>query len=294
MEKIEKQLKDNKPDLSHTSLRTYGYILKRLLKKLDIDVNDYQKLVEKQEEILKILENDTPQSRKTVLAVLISLFGSMKTDKLRVKMLEDANLYNSKLREQKKTEKQEANWMSWEQVQEVYNDVYKELNPLLRKKSPTQRDILRLVDLILLACFVLIPPRRSQDFTEMKVRNYNIDEDNYYDAKRNVFVFNRYKTRGTYGSQTVKVPPNLSTLLKRWIKVNTTDYLLFDTKKGKLTQSRLTLKMNSIFDKKISSSMLRHIFLSSKFGDGPTLKERDEIAQDMGHSVETQFHYTVK
>lgn len=293
MEKITEQLKTNKPDLSHTSLKTYGYILKRLLKKLDIPIEDYKQLVNKQDEILKVLENDTPQSRKTVLAVLVSLFTPIKTDKLRIKMLEDANLYNSKLREQKKTEKQEKNWMSWEQVQQVYADVYKELGPLIRKKNPTQRDILRLVDLILLAVFVLIPPRRSQDFTEMKIKNYNIDEDNYFDSKRNVFVFNRYKTKGTYGSQTVKIPSNLLLLLKKWIKINPTDYLLFDTKKGKLTQSRLTIKLNSIFDKNVSTSMLRHIFLSSKFGDAPTLKERDLIAKDMGHSVETQEFYTV-
>lgn len=285
MEDILRKLKEKKPNLSHTTLKTYGYVLNRLLRLMKMDVQDYEKLVSQQERILQTISHFTPATRKTILAVLVSLFSPEKTQTLRKKMMEDIEATNAVLREQKKTKKQEENWMTWKEVEQVYKDLYKELGPLLNKQHPTQRDQLRLVDLIMLAVFVLIPPRRSQDYTDMKIRNYNINEDNYFDLKKGLFVFNKYKTQKTYGEQKVKLPKTLLTLLKKWIKINDTDWLLFDSKKGQLPTSRLTLKLNNIFDKRISSSMLRHIFLSSQLEGTPTLTQRDELAEAMGHSA---------
>jgi len=39
--------------------------------------------------------------------------------------------------------------------------------------------------------------------------------------------------------------------------------------------------------------MLRHIFISEKIG-GPTLKEKQELAEKMGHSVNQQELYKKK
>ena len=51
----------------------------------------------------------------------------------------------------------------------------------------------------------------------------------------------------------------------------------------------MTKLFNKIFGKRISSSALRHIFLSDKYGD--TVKDMKEDAEKMGHTVETQKTY---
>ena len=295
MDKVIDQLKKNKPSLSLSSLKTYNYILRRLMKKLEMKTEDFQQLINKQDEILEILADESVQVRKTILAVLVSLFGQEKTEKLRKKMLDDANTYNEKLKSQNKTEKQEKNWMSWEEVMGRHKSLSKELSPLLKKDNPSPKDLLRLVDLILLSVFVLIPPRRSQDYTELKLRSYDVNEDNYFDPKRKAFVFNKYKTKKTYGQQIVHLPTNLLKLINRWSKINPHDHLLFDSKGGPLSPSRLTIKLNNIFGKNISSSMLRHIYISEKvLADAPKIREREKVAEAMGHSINTQEYYNVE
>jgi integrase len=51
----------------------------------------------------------------------------------------------------------------------------------------------------------------------------------------------------------------------------------------------MTKIFNKIFGKKISSSALRHIFLSDKYGS--IVKDMKNDAEKMGHTVETQKDY---
>ena len=48
-----------------------------------------------------------------------------------------------------------------------------------------------------------VVPRRSMDYTELKIRNYNPHTDNYY--KKGKFYFNVYKTSKDYGLQNIDV-----------------------------------------------------------------------------------------
>ena len=49
----------------------------------------------------------------------------------------------------------------------------------------------------------------------------------------------------------------------------------------------ITRILNKIFEKRVGSSMLRHIFLSTKYD----IKEMEKDANAMGHSVEEQKKY---
>jgi len=51
----------------------------------------------------------------------------------------------------------------------------------------------------------------------------------------------------------------------------------------------ITRILNKIFDKKIGSSMLRHIFLSDNLGE--VVKNQEQLANDMAHSVRMQRAY---
>jgi len=54
----------------------------------------------------------------------------------------------------------------------------------------------------------------------------------------------------------------------------------------------LSQRLNKIFDGlKISTGMLRHIYISSKLKDVPKLQELEQMAHDMGHSVSEALEY---
>ena len=129
-----------------------------------------------------------------------------------------------------------------------------------------------------------IPPRRNLDYTEFKIKNIDKEKDNYLD--KNELVFNTYKTSKFYNTQKIEIPKELKTILTKWFKVNDTDYLLFDINGSKLTSVKLNQRLEKIFGKKAGANLLRHLYLTQKFGD--TIKknnEIDETMEDMGSSA---------
>ena len=125
---------------------------------------------------------------------------------------------------------------------------------------------------------VYIPPRRSKDYVDFKIKNIDKSKDNY--LIKNKLVFNSYKTAKTYGQQEIIVPPELLKILRKWIKCNPTDYLLFDSNKHQLSNVKLNQRLNKLFDhKKVSTNALRHTFLSEKYQS--TIKANNDMAKDM-------------
>jgi integrase len=130
---------------------------------------------------------------------------------------------------------------------------------------------------------IFIAPRRSLDYTEFKISNINKDTDNYLD--KNELVFNKYKTAKFYNEQRVDCPKELLSILKKWIKTNNNEYLLFDSNGEKLTSVKLNQRLEKIFGKKCSVNLLRHSFLTDRFGDEiERSKKMNNVAQDMGTS----------
>ena len=114
-----------------------------------------------------------------------------------------------------------------------------------------------------------IVPRRAQDFINMKHKNID-PSGNYMDLKKNVFVFNIYKTakknnEELRGTQEISIPKDLKKILTKWISFipDTVDYLLFNAKLEPLTNVTLNQRLNSIFggNKRINS--LRHFYLQN-------------------------------
>jgi hypothetical protein len=122
---------------------------------------------------------------------------------------------------------------------------------------------------------------------------------NYYDMATHQFIFNKYKTAKTYGQQTVEVPNTEEAPLQRTLATLIKFHPLGKQKEFKLlvkadgsnlnTVNAITRLLNRIFGKKIGSSMLRHLFLSSKYGE--VNKEMEADAAAMGHSTSEQKDY---
>jgi integrase len=127
----------------------------------------------------------------------------------------------------------------------------------------------------------------------MKIKNLD-DSCNYID--KNEFVFRDYKTSKFYGEQREKLPKELMKILRKWLKYNNkSDYLLYDKNSNKLTPSKLTKRLNNIFGKNVSTSALRHIILSNKYGELIQLKENlNKDLQKMGSSIAQENIYIKK
>jgi len=292
---MESEIRKNKPNLATSSIKTYLNILNSLGKKMNID-GDYETFYKKNSsKVLDFLQDEKPSRRKTILSALVVLCGECdSTKKYRVQMMKDQETYMTEEKNQSRNETQQENWLSWNEIKHVFEELEKEVKPLLTKKieNLTDKNIKKIQEYILLSLYVLIPPRRSLDYTNFKIKDVDQKIDNFYDVKKKEFVFNTYKTSKKHGEQRVKIPVRLQSILKKWIAINPSDMLLFSENGKELKQNQITNWLNKIFDKKISVNMLRHIYITENvLKDMPKLTHLEEVASDMGNTVNQQMLY---
>tara|TARA_R110000868_G_scaffold38081_5_gene133817 strand:- start:526 stop:1416 length:891 start_codon:yes stop_codon:yes gene_type:complete len=279
MTSLKEHIKQKRPTLSDSSLNTYTSVLKSLHKKVfdgeDIDFDNF----EKSDKILGFLETMEPNKRKTIMSALVVICNDPKP--YRVQMLDDIKETSIKTAKQEKTPEQEEHWISQDALRAKFAELGEDAAHTYKKKNIDMGDLQKIQDFIIISLFHLIPPRRAQDYTEFKTKNVIKENDNWFDEKANELVFTKYKTAKFYGEQRVAIGKELKTILKKWIKTNPSDYLLFDTNGGKLSTVKLNQRLNRIFGstKGMSVNALRHSFLSDKYQD--TIKLKNEMADDM-------------
>ena len=276
-------IKEKRPKLSVSSLKTYKSILTNLYRKCfpDDDEIDLKKF-DDEKCIMEHLKDIVFSKRKTILAALVVITGNKEYTKM---MSSDINEYNKEQLLQKKDGKFE-NMIEISDVEKVMKELEKATKPLFKKENLDMKDYQKIQDYVLLALTsgIYQAPRRSLDWV-MKVKDYDAEKDNYVDMKKKKFVFNNFKTKSSKGQQIIEIPKPLLAILKKWIAIlpSDMDYLLFDGKGGAITPSQITHRLNNIFGTPISTSLLRHIFLTSKFR-GINLKDLSDTANAMGQS----------
>lgn len=265
--------------------------------------------LKKTEEIMKKIGEYAESTQKTLISTIASCL-SLDKDKSGYKTV--YKFYYDKMMEKAKvakeadtsdkTNKQEKNWIEWEEVQKKYNDMTADI---AKQKKPTAEHLLPLV---VLGLYVEIPPRRNQDYLQMVVvkatKKTKIDEfpkdKNYLTITARgtplEFIFNKYKTSKTYGTQKVAIPETLSAVIKKYLKVHSSlvkdksaTSFPFLVSGGEVitADNSITRILNKIFGKNVGSSMLRHIYLSSKYD----INSMKSDAEAMAHSVLQQKDY---
>lgn len=278
MENIKEYIKNKKPTLSGSSITTYSSILKNLyIKVFNDDKFDMTKF-EETDKVLKFLNDIPVNKRKTILSSLVVI-----TDKkpYRDLMLEDVKNYNKDIHKQEKTDEQKESWVNTNQVKEIYTELKNNADLIMKKKNLTPNDLQQIQSYIIMSLLggVYIPPRRSKDYVDFRIKSINQETDNYLD--KNKLVFNSYKTAKTYGRQVVEIPIQLKNILNKWVKINPTDYLLFDTNLNKLSSVKLNQRLNKIFgEKKVGVNQLRHTYLTDKYSH--TIEQQEDIKNTMG------------
>ena len=286
---IIKELKTNRPKLSNGSLKTYKSVLTSLYNEVYGDSDITLDKFNDDKKILKFLKDKKPRTRKTILSALLVL---TKNDNYKDLMIDDIKEYNEEEGKQVKSEKVDDNWINKETLNDIYKDQYNKALSLFKKQNKTTTDLQELQDYIILSLYngLYIPPRRSKDYTEFKITDIDKDVDNY--LIKNTFVFNNYKTKKTYGQQKVTIPNTLLYILKKWIAINPTNYLLFDKNDNKLTSVKLNQRLNKIFNKHASVNQMRKTYMSGKYSDLiDTNKEMLQDFKDMGSSTAQQNIY---
>lgn len=295
MDSIKEHIKKQRPNLSTSSVNSYNSILKNLFIKLEGNKDFDNKIFKDKELITNHLKDVLPKQRKTILSALVVYLddGEIK-DHYREQMIKDIKLSKEEAINQKRDETKD--FIEWNDVINIYNAIKKDVYYLMKAKPEeiTPKEINLIQDYVLLSLYVLIPPRRSLDYIELKQRDFNKESDNYIDMTKNKLIFNQYKTSKFYKTQEVTLPQDLKRILKKWSEINKNEYVLIDTKNKKLNQVQLNQRLNKIFDSKISVNALRHSYLSHKYKDIPELKIMLETAKDMGHSLDQAFEYIQK
>jgi len=305
---IKQSIIEKRPNLSQSSIKTYMSNINQTARELGVELQTTDDIIKNYKEILEFLKKFSPVVRKTKLSAFIVAIDEKEKNtedvnnilaELRVQLYKDANEVNSEENKQKLTKRQEENFITWNEVLEVYEQLRIESEPLFKLKNLTKKQFQRLQDFVILSLYVLTPPRRSMDYTDFKLRNFDKEKDNYMvtTGKKKVptLVFNSYKNASRIGQQKLQISNALRNIIMKWMDKNPHDYLLVGSKgTDKISQPKLNLYLNNIFGKNIGSSMLRHIYLTSKYSD-VDLEDLQATTSAIGNStIERTLKYIRK
>lgn len=258
-----------------------------------------------------------PNTQRGYIIAITSLMGDLKetNPKKYKKTYEEyyklLTEYNTTLKDQtSQSNNEKENWITPERKQEVIANCDKIIDEIGNKRKITEEQYNKLFECLVLALYTKIPPRRNVDYQDMLIVRKNTTQDatnNFLDVASKKFVFNKYKTAGSYKTQTLDIPDDLMKIINLYLKHRPKYLLEKDTaKEGEDTNqflvsfvgepytqnNSMTRILNKIFDAKVGASMLRKLYLTNKYGD--TLDELKSDVAQMGTSVEVAKNNYIK
>jgi hypothetical protein len=128
-------------------------------------------------------------------------------------------------------------------------------------------------------------------------------DKNYLDFDKKAFIFNVFKTSRKEGQVVEEIPDELFSIILQYFKhhpllgkkvtrLTNAPFLVYQDGEPLSQVNAITRILNKIFGKKVGSSLLRHVYLTEKYGD--VKKEMQDDAKAMSHSVQTQQTTYVK
>ena len=153
--------------------------------------------------ILNIIKEYKPTTQRSYIIAICTVLKNSKHQDLYNKYFEILSNFDNQLKVRTdKTDKQEKNWLSNDNIDKISN----ELKSKVVKKVRNKEEYNTLLNYMVLSLYTLHPPRRNIDYSLMKISN-NMDDDmfNYLDMDKEQFIFNNYKTQGKYNSVVVPI-----------------------------------------------------------------------------------------
>ena len=291
-----------------TGVTTF-YSIKKIRKNLDLDVKIPKGHSWITKRVYAYLKNvDKLVTRKNLSVALVSYLKALKAPEKKIKeatqfMLKYAKEVDQIYKNQKKSIKQSANWVDAKELKQFVKEKTNQVaaRKLLSKEKWSLSDKKLAYDYLILILHSNNPPRL--EFAQL-VYTKKADKPatgNYlYQKKKQWYaLINEHKTSRKKGPFVVKFGNSVSRVLNKFRKYFKEEKPVFINKKGKMMSrnsygKRISRIMKDRFGKNISASMLRTIFLSDMYSGLQPLKQMEERAKNMGHSLQTALGKYVK
>ena len=294
--------------LSEQSLNLYKRNLTKLNKNKPIKNFNFLK---NKEEILGIIKDLKPTTQRSyIISVCSVLRDNSKYKKLYLEYFELLKQSNNDLKvNTDKSESQKENWISSEEIDNIYETKKKDILDKIGNKRKIDSTLFdELTNFLILSLYTLIQPRRNKDYALMKL-SHNKEDDNFNyvtmdkKTKKAMFILNKYKTDKKYHSVEIDIPNTLKEILILYLKFHphrnqlqepNYDFHLLVDKQGEpfKNSTEITKRLNKIFDRKISSSLLRNIYLTGKYSG--VMEELQKDTKAMSTSVSTAMNNYIK
>jgi hypothetical protein len=253
----------NNKNLSQSSIQLYLRNLKKLNN--NEELTNFKFLNKPLEIIEKIKDLKDNTKRQYLISIVSSLnsFGD-KYKKLTSKYYKYMLDIDKKIKEkptEEMTVTQKENWITWDQVIEIYDKIKSEIK--ITKKKISDSMFNKLLKYVILSLYILLPPRRNLDWMKMIISFNGDTEDkkyNYLDVKNKQFIFNVYKTSSKYGEAKIPIPEKLMEVLDVYINnhplynkklPHNIPLLVYYNGKPFEKVNSITRILNKIFNKKI-------------------------------------------
>tara|TARA_Y100001937_G_scaffold128634_1_gene206354 strand:+ start:1081 stop:2073 length:993 start_codon:yes stop_codon:yes gene_type:complete len=314
---IEEMFKEYNPNLSDVSIRTYINSLKRINKSItgkdkieDFEfIKDYDKVMKS----LEKFQNHTQKNYLIPVHILFSVLISRNIDvdsdiyeKYTNKLKELRLKIDMKYDENTKSMKQDENWVKYSEVLKLLRKLKKDAKPFLEKDydelNMSNLDTIQQYLVWYLYSGKAFEPVRN-DFADMEIvkPSDTPTKPNYIIlSKIPEIVITEHKTSnlrkkmGKPPEIRIKIKDTeLRKLLKEWIRINPTNYLLISLKNGNepMSPNGITKYLNKIsskhLGKTIGSSLLRSIYISEKHKGIKTINDKIKLADNMLHTAKT-------
>lgn len=318
-EKIIKNRKEFGKEIKDSTLNIYLQNIKKVSKYLndgeEKSGTEWLKDIKKVEEKMEDLKYTTIRNYFNSIIIYLHALNDGKLDKLVQQYSEKRDELNKIYEDEQATgvisESQGKNMATLDEIHKVITDIGEELKSkgIKSKGSVNLREKSLLQVYIILNIHLTIPLRNDLANTQIiQKRAFNkmtLDDKkktNFLVIEKNKFWFclNDYKTSKIYKEKCIPVPDELKKVLRFYFKVmdkEPGDYLL--TKSDNvtpITRNQISQMLTKVFKKRlnksISSTLLRKIYLSHKYGDVKEEMEKD--ASMMGHSVQMAQKVYVK
>lgn len=292
---MEEYLAKLKEKVSANSYTQYARIYKLLGLKTGKELEDEPLIWAK-------IEDKSANTRKNYLASIVKLLRMMPESEANTKLIAAySKRMNTEIENTKPSnhynEKQKANLMTMAEIDNIRDTMLNGIKPADFAKRINYDTLL---DHMILSLYTMQPPRRNEFFDMLLAKSPSDVDDTHnwllWTPKKKEFIFQRYKTAKTYGSERIAVTKPLAEVIKNYLKyrdvIALPDNNAFLVKYGNQNfdnSNDITRRLNRTLGKNIGASMLRHIYLSEKYGSVIKMMEKDAAA--LGHSTEQQREY---
>ena len=305
---------ESRPQLKTKTIKQYVNNLNKLKKMYDTDNYDF---LDKPDDVMDKLSNLHYLSQRNMLNSIIVLLSALNHDERYDDLMEEygkkRDELNDKYSDEQKSgiisDKQSKNFATIEEVFEMINKMSDDLKSIKKKNKDdiTKKENQLLQAFTLFNIYARMPFRNDVAGMEAinqsaykKLSDTDKKENNYLvvPSKGNLyFVLNKYKTSKKYEELDLPIEDKaLRKILRYYLKINGMG-ILFKTSTGKpLTRIELSKTLikysQKYMNKSISTTLLRKIYLSSKYGN--MKKELEKDNKVMGHSKEVALNTYVK